>query len=127
MNASEFQYPIIETVAELMALEWIEIDPHKSHKMSGIYLVKDRITGEVLYAGRSVRIGDRLLHGEHPVYKSDSHAVFVYRVSGKKLLWYLEAVAIYLLKPKYNYRQGFLEKPAVTQMVDRWWNNQMMK
>src|SRR3990172_6992666 len=97
----ETEYPHIGNINELMAIGWNVIDPQTSRQLSGVYLLRDRATKKIVYAGRSARIGKRLLLDQHPVYNPVIHDVLAHPVKDQKTLWYLEAIAINLLRPEH--------------------------
>lgn len=106
-------YPIIRE-EDIYHFPWIEIDPRKNLHFPGVYLLVDKESDVVEYVGKSNKIGWRLIHGRHSVYKEDKHAVFVIYIEQIKRRDFFESQLIHLINPIYNKIRGHCPEEALT-------------
>lgn len=91
-------------VDEIMALPW-QKNPKSLYGKAGVYMIREKGTGKLLYVGRSGWLGSRLARS-HPVYRRDLHDVYIIFTSTKRDRYYLEERCITILKPPLNKQNG---------------------
>lgn len=114
------EYQAIITKEDLLAQDWIEIEPKAYIYSAGIYRLINRDTDEIIYVGRSTQIGARLLYKHHPVYMPSEHKVSVLFMEPELLKDY-EALVISLLNPPANRRNGNWTQEGISRYADEWW------
>jgi excinuclease UvrABC nuclease subunit len=91
--------------ADVMSEDW-QKNPEPLRDRSGIYMVRSKQTGELVYIGQASDLGHRLTPSTHPVYRRALHDVYVLFVPDRAERRYMEGRFIEILKPPVNIRAG---------------------
>jgi excinuclease UvrABC nuclease subunit len=96
---------ILLTEADVLALDW-QKNPEPLRDRSGLYMVRSKQTGELVYIGQASNLGHRLTPATHPVYRRALHDVYVLFEPDRAERRYMEGRFIEILKPPVNIRAG---------------------
>ena len=111
-------YPVFETVEQVLSLPWEKHDKSewtRLHGISCVYMFMNRETGIVEYVGKAADAYYRLgPASHHHVLDRNIHDVYVYPYRRGKVLDYLEATFIHILKPTKNKNRGHMPPGAFT-------------
>lgn len=106
----EKTFPKIETAQDLMALGWkTAASLAEIPALPSVYILVNKFTNEIEYIGQSSKTRYRLANTMHPAYSPDLHKISYLPVEEdeKDLRYYIEYMAIRMLNPLLNRRNGF--------------------
>ena len=91
---------------DILAEPW-QKNPCPLRGRRGVYLIAERESGRIIYAGQSRNIGRRLSPSVHHIFNRKIHDVLILFVNNDQERYYLEGRCIDLLKPDRNIRMGY--------------------